>query len=255
MSTSRPAKILWACHSEAGPLRKTNQDACGLPPPWAERHRWGSLLAVADGVGGRSGGEDASRNAVACLQALYYADAGPEHPADRLRECFEGVNALNRLAKRRTGQKYHPLTTLVAAVIQGDRIWIANIGDSRAYLILAKDCGRRQLTEDHSSQIRLIKAGLASSATADRSGILTRAIGMEENCQVDIYHYTWMAGDGLVLCSDGLAAIGSDEMAQTVLERTPDRAAVDLVRMAVQMDGSDNCTALVARWEAGETHA
>lgn len=244
-----------AGYSHPGPNRARNEDAWLLPPLGATEDPRGVLLVVADGVGGLTGGAEASQAAVAHLHALYYAGVGPSHLADRLREAVEGVNALNRLAQRRTQQTPGFLTTLVAAVVLSNQIWIANLGDSRAYLIQTTDRPVKQLSEDHNNSVRLAKAGAQPQATKLRNrssdsgsaSALTRAIGLDDACQVDIYHYTWEPGNALVLCSDGLAAVPMAEMAKIALAHAPERAAVELVQRALQLDGSDNCTAIVAR--------
>lgn len=231
-------------------MRSRNEDAWALPAAEADEANFGTLMVVADGVGGLEGGGDASREAVAYLQALYYAQVGPEHLGDRLRECVEAVNALNRLESAR-----HPnpgawrLTTLVAAVLAGEHLWIANVGDSRAYLIQAATRQRRQLTEDHSGQVRAAKAGLAGRGDLDpgANGLITRAVGLSDSCQVDLYHYTWSEGDALILCTDGLSSLDAPEVAEITLGLDAARAAQTLVDEAVARDGSDNCTAIVAR--------
>jgi protein phosphatase len=212
--------------------------------------RLGALLGVADGVGGLSGGQAASQQAVTHLQALYYANAGQGHPADRLREAVEGVNALNRLTQRRNGLTSGYLTTLIAVLVLNEHVWVANVGDSRAYLIQSQSNQRRQLNEDHSSHVRLVKAGIltAQDDPGDSKRTITHAIGLSDQCQVDIYHYTWEPGDTLVLCSDGLTALPEKEMVKTTLSAHPSLAAKALVERAIQLDGSDNATAVVARW-------
>lgn len=237
-----------ACYSDRGKQREHNEDACALPGNGADEVGLGTLLALADGTGGLPGGGAASQAAVNYLQAFYYAAAGPDHPADRLRSAFEAVNALSRLAQRQLGLEQGYLTTLVAAVILSDQVWVANVGDSRAYLIQAADRQIQQLTEDHSGHVRNVKAGLVQddNPTSRHSGIITRAIGLQDSCQVDTYHYTWAPGDRLVLCSDGLAGLAADDFVAIVLEKPPASAAMELVGRAVQLDGSDNCTAVVA---------
>lgn len=251
----KPAEIQLACHSHPGRMRTRNEDACSLPPPGVDRMRWGTLLAVADGVGGMAGGQAASQQAVAQIQALYYAaydrPSGRDHPADRLRETVEGVNSLNRLAQRREGITQGHLTTLVALLIFQKDLWVANVGDSRAYLIQSRTRQRRQLTEDHSSHVRLAKAGLVREDSPDARRTITRAIGLADQCQVDIYHYTWEPGDALILCSDGLASLSEPEMVQILIQQPPALAAQKLVEQAVHLDGSDNCTAVVACWISG----
>ncbi len=234
------------CYTSAGAARPENQDACALPGAGADEARWGALLVVADGVGGMPGGAAASQEAAWQLQALYYAQVGHPDPAQRLLTCVEMVNALNRLNPQAG------LTTLVAAVVKDASIWIANIGDSRAYLIEAAAATRRQLTEDHTSQVQASKLRHTTGVKDDsyvritRSEI-TRAIGMGEQIRVDTYRYTWAQGDALVLCSDGVSALPEAEMIHLALNSPPERAAQLMVARAVELDGSDNATVILAR--------
>jgi len=249
------ATLQMACFTSPGKVRQRNEDACALPPPGANQVRWGTLLVVADGVGGIPGGEAASQQAVAYLQALYYAQTGAQDPAQRLSECVEGVNALNFISGRRLNLPQPGLTTLVAAVAAAGQIWIANVGDSRAYLVQANGRQRRQLTEDHSSRVQALKAGQVFDSTLTRltgqppgDNTITRAIGMGPHFQVDTYRYAWVPGDCLVLCSDGLAELPAQEMVDIVLSQPVEAAARRLVERAVIIDGSDNCTAALVLW-------
>ena len=241
------------CHTAPGRLRNHNEDACGLPARGADLARFGTLLIVADGVGGMPGGAQASQHAVRDLQTLFYAGSGPSQAADRLRYCVESINALNRLHPDKSDRIDGYLTTLVAAVIDGDEIWIANVGDSRAYLIQSLKSRRVQLTEDHSRETRMAKRGLTGDqAGLPHQGVITRAIGLEDHCQVDTYHYTWSPGDRLVLCSDGLAQLAEQEMINLTVGQPAPLAAKRLVDRAIEVDGSDNCTAVVAVWDVSD---
>lgn len=242
------AGLDFSCCSKPGRQRERNEDACAVPPAAVDTIGKGTLLVLADGVGGYPGGADASQQAVHALQALYYAEAGLQYPLDRLRSGVESVNALARLQQRRSGQEVGYLTTLIAAVIYEDQIWVANVGDSRAYLVQAVSKKRRQLTEDHSGHIRLVKAGLVrDTESAHASSVITRAIGLEEECQVDTYHYTWHPGDCLILCSDGLASLPEEEMVRITLNNSAANASKQLVARAIELDGSDNCTAVIGK--------
>ncbi|HUF38586.1 MAG TPA: protein phosphatase 2C domain-containing protein [Anaerolineales bacterium] len=221
-----------ACCTDPGPLRGENEDACALPPRWADPAALGTLLVVADGVGGVPGGAEASREAVSYLQALYYAPTGIDAPAERLNQAVQAVNMLNRRAPGRKADNER-LTTLVAAVIRGGELWVANVGDSRAYLCRAGRKPARQLTQDH---------------TGAQSHAITQAIGLEDECQVDLYRYVWERGNALVLCSDGLAAVPPREMSDLAVSLPAQEAAAALVQQANTLDGSDNATAIVARW-------
>lgn len=237
--------------SSPGKVRQTNEDACALPPPGADERRLGTLLALADGVGGVEGGAQASRQAVNVLQALFYASTGSQEIDERLRFCVDAVNAVNRLDVIPPVEGARKLTTLVAAVLRGAEVWIANVGDSRAYLVQATERRLVQLTEDHSGKARASKsAAMDVDWDADYApGVITRAIGLSAVCQVDGYHYTWQPGDRLILCSDGLAAVPENELIDLVLARPVAAAAHALVDKAVALDGSDNATALVAAFE------
>lgn len=247
-----PGSLSRASFTDRGKKRERNEDSCALPFSGADEAGFGTLLVLADGTGGLPGGEQASQDAVHYLQALYYATTGLRHPSDRLRQSVQGVNALSRLAQRQLGLDRGRLTTLVAAVIYSDHIWVANVGDSRAYL--AQSAGRKiqQLTEDHSLLVRAAKAGQDDPLElANRqSGVITRAIGLEDECQVDTYHYNWNPGDRLLLCSDGLVGLTADEILSTLLDHTPEDAARRLVSHSVEVDGQDNCTAVVAAWSS-----
>jgi len=220
-----------ACCTDPGRVRGHNEDACALPPPWADPGSLGTLLVVADGVGGVPGGAEASRDAVAYLQALYYAPTGPETPAERLNQAVQTVNTLNRRSPDRR-EDNERMTTLVAAVVREDELWVANVGDSRAYLCSAGAQPRRQLTQDH---------------TGSQGHSITQAIGLGDECQVDLYRYAWAPGDTLVLCSDGLAALPAQEMSGLAVSLAAADAAAALVHRANTLDGSDNATAIVAR--------
>jgi protein phosphatase len=254
-ANSTAGLIQVSCYSDAGKVRKRNEDTCALPTPGANKAEYGTLLALADGIGGLPGGAEASQEAVGSLMALYYSEVGPSHPADRLREAVGAVNALICYKKRQLDYAKGYLTTLVAAVTLSDQIWIANVGDSRAYRILSDPGKIQQLTEDHSGHVRNVKSGLAdeSDIASQRTGIITRAIGLSEECQVDTYHYSWEPGDRLLLCSDGLNSLPAEEMASISLTNPPETAARKLVSRAVELDGSDNCTVIVAAWLQPET--
>jgi len=120
------------------------------------------------------------------------------------------------------------------------------VGDSRAYLVRAQAGERRQLTEDHSEATRSSKTYPAGKPEAAREGVIHRAIGLAETCQVDVYRYTWDPADRLVLCTDGLARLSEEEMARIALSWPAPEAARQLVERAIEVDGSDNCTAVVA---------
>jgi protein phosphatase len=240
-------RVVGSAYSAAGGQRPGNEDAFALPPAGAQQARLGTLVALADGVGGQPGGAAASRAAVHFLQTLYYGPLGPREPGARLRFCFEAVNALSRATLRngRAPGQLGPLTTLVAAVAYNERLWVANVGDSRAYRARAADGQLERLTEDHSEVVepRAAHAELAPTAA------LTHAIGLDDECQVDVYRYTWAPGDRLILASDGLRGLPEAELAGLALSGTPTAVARTLVTEALRRDSRDNATAVAAAYE------
>ncbi len=244
-------RVTGGAFSATGSQRKNNEDAFGLPPAGALQARYGTLVALADGVGGRPGGAAASRAAVHFLQALYYAPLGPSDPGARLRYCFEMVNTLNRVTLKTNGQQNQgePLTTLVAAVAFNEHVWVANVGDSRAYHAHSRDGQLQRLTEDHSQVVMAASAARPGAPSATQplapTAALTQAIGLDDQCQVDVYAYTWEAGDRLLLASDGLRGLPEDEFAHLALAGSPKEAARALVTEALRRDASDNVTAVV----------
>jgi len=209
--------------SDTGRVREGNEDR------WLVR-RYGStvLLAVADGVGGSSGGEIASGVTVETLAASFATARSKENARTAL---ASGVQRANEAVLRRGAELGHPqaASTLVAVAIRGREACIANIGDSRAYLI--RHGAPRQITTDHSG-------GPTSS--------ITRFLGDARGVQPDIFVETLEAGDRLVLCSDGLTRSISDaEIAARAAGTDPARAADELVALANERGGQDNVTVII----------
>ncbi len=139
-------------------------------------------------------------------------------------------------------------TTLTAAMIEGERLLIAQVGDSRAYLLHQGEL--QQLTRDHSLMMDLIEAGQITPEEArvhPNRSVITRAIGSDPHMKPDIYELNISAGDRLLLCSDGLSTMLEDDEIQTIMRHTPSpqQCASDLVDAALQAGGYDNVTVVV----------
>jgi serine/threonine protein phosphatase PrpC len=188
------------------------------------------LMAVADGVGGGPGGEIAADAAVAELAKRFFAARTEQPLAERLADAVREANAaVLRAAEAST--KPGAASTLVAAVVRGNRAVIANVGDSRAYLV--RDGIARQLTEDH--------------AGALAHGI-TRFVGDPRGVQADVFIEELRPGDHLVLCSDGLTRhVEPQEIASTLGGSAGDiEGAVEaLVALANSRGGEDNVTVVI----------
>lgn len=212
-----------AARSETGNVREDNEDR------FVVREGHGMLLlAVADGVGGSAGGEIAANAAVVELADRFFG-AGPGRSLeDRLGDAIRDANTAVLRAAEASGNA-SAATTLVAAVIAGPRVVIANLGDSRAYLV--RDATTRQLTEDHQG---------------DTTHSITRFVGDPRGVQPDVFVDDLRAGDRLVLCSDGLTRhVEPDEIARLVSGAEPQRAADALVDLALSRGGEDNVTVVL----------
>ncbi|HSJ57414.1 MAG TPA: Stp1/IreP family PP2C-type Ser/Thr phosphatase, partial [Anaerolineae bacterium] len=206
----------------------------------------GSLFLVADGMGGHQAGEVASQGAVEMVTGEYYRDTTRDVQGSLVR-AFRVANETLYAQAQADLSKGGMGTTLVAAVIVGARVYVANVGDSRAYLI--DEQGINQITEDHSWVEEQVRVGLLTTEQARRHpqrNLVTRALGSKPAVEVDLFEGEIAAGQALLLCSDGLTGRVSDaEIADTVLKHPPPDAAHRLVAMANERGGNDNITVLL----------
>lgn len=255
--------------------RSNNEDAFSLPPSWGSQANLGTAIALADGVGGREFGEVASQEAVELFQQFYYEGKGSSEPGQRLRECVEAVNTHIFRNYQQKGDIPRGYTTLVAAVIYHDSIYIANVGDSRAYHADFRTKKIKRHTED-----QIEKGGWSDKNELDatQTHVIQQAIGFRENVFVDLYHCHWQPGDRLVLTSDGLNLLRLDNLGDSkveipsnsklhlskndskvsinlfdivlpvIFQPKAQESAQQLVQIALQLGGKDNCTAVVAEW-------
>jgi serine/threonine protein phosphatase PrpC len=248
-----------------GQIRPLNEDAWQIAGESETSHLWesrGRLLIVADGMGGHAAGEIASRLAVETLYQQYYdEDNLPLPPAIRLERAVTEANLNVYEQAIKVDAQSGMGTTLVAAIVHEGRVLIANVGDSRAYLIRAGEA--TQITHDHSWVAEQVKAGTITEEQAEKHAyrnLVTRCLGHRPGMQVDIFEHRLRAGDTLLLCSDGLSNQVSDsELAAVLSEQEPEQAVQALVDMANAQGGPDNITAVVAhvldlpaRWAEAE---
>jgi serine/threonine protein phosphatase PrpC len=217
----------------------------------------GSLFMVADGMGGAAAGEVASRMA-ADLVFGHMTTVWPEDPeisanrfAYRMREAVELAN--NRIHSH---AKEHPEvrgmgTTATVAGVFGTGLYLAQVGDSRAYLV--RDAVATQITKDQSLMQRLVEAGELTEEEAEQSerrNIILQALGPDPRVKVDLTFQELRRGDVLVLCSDGLSGQVKKEEIATVMSSTQDlvEACAKLIEAANERGGPDNITAVAARF-------
>jgi protein phosphatase len=218
----------------------------------------GTLFVVADGMGGAAAGELASRMATEAIHAFLRTQWQGSRPDDletaarHLRQSVEHANlvihshALERQDLRGMG------TTATAAMLFGRELVLAQIGDSRAYLI--RGGVATQLTKDQSLTQRLVDAGELTEEQAERSerrNIILQALGPDARVKVDLTHQPLQDGDVLLLCSDGLSGlVRREEFGRVVSDADGDldAAARTLVALANERGGPDNVTVVLARF-------
>lgn len=227
-----------AARSDRGIKRSENQDQA-----LAQELPDGSVLvAVADGVGGTGGGRTASAEAIQAVLAELSANPGAE-PAAALDAAFSFANQQVRERAAQHPELEGMATTLVAAIVRAGSAWVANVGDSRAYLF--QQGGLRQITQDHSWVAEQVRAGRLTQEEAEKSdfrNIITRGVGVAETVEQDTVGPVILpAGSVLLLCSDGLHRVVSDaEIAAVLASGAPDSMAARLIDLANRAGGPDN---------------
>jgi PPM family protein phosphatase len=227
-----------AWRSDVGRQRSVNEDDLVVRPPF---------FAVADGMGGAKAGEVASKIAAGTFEGE--ADSGEPAEAQLARILREANRRIYALAVKDESHRGMG-TTLTAAMVHGDEISFAHVGDSRAYVLRRGEL--EQLTSDHSLVAELERSGQISPEAAEhhpQRSIITRALGPEPEVEVDTYTVTGRDGDLFLLCSDGLTSMISDQEVASIMRSAEslDEAADALVRAANQSGGKDNITVVLFR--------
>lgn len=239
--------------TDVGKKRTRNEDSYLINDDY-------QLYIVADGMGGHSGGEFASKLAVTTIEEVIQGiNSDPEATmisgvntddaeySDRLRYAIEMASskifdrALYDTSLKGMG------TTTVAALVNNNELNIANVGDSRAYLFHANKLN--QLTTDHSLVSEQIKAGLISESDAKNhklKNIITRSVGFQEEVEIDIKRKKIHMGDRVLLCSDGLSNLVDDKtITEIVNDNDIKTACHTLVDLANEKGGEDNITVVI----------
>ena len=210
------------------------------------------LFAVADGMGGAQAGEVASKLAVDSFEPAVRSGQSAESYLRSIAESAnERIHSLAEEDSSRSGMG----TTLTAAIVEGDEVSIAHVGDSRAYVY--RDGELRLLTSDHSLVEELRRQGRLTDEQAEdhpQRSIITRALGPEAEVEVDTLSFSARPGDVFLLCSDGLTTMVKEEAIAEALGSSPDldEAVSRLVDAANQAGGRDNITVVAFRVEEGD---
>ena len=240
--------------SDPGQKRANNEDAAGAFEPKDTRQlkQSGRLYIVADGLGGHQMGEKASAYAVETLLKVYY-EAPDIPPEKRLRDIIQQVNRyLIAFASKNVASGEKVATTIVATVVRNGALLVANVGDSRAYLL--RDGELHKITRDHSFVGEMMRAGAITEAEAQQSKFrnrLTRSVGgSDANLEVEIYPpIPLRPGDLILLCTDGLTQYATTEDLLAATSYGSAREIVErLIHFANAHGGSDNITASVIQY-------
>lgn len=252
MSRIQDLSLRFALKSHAGRVRPLNEDAVGADPNIG-------LFVLADGLGGYNAGEIASTMAVSSLLSCLGAELELAHrsrdgsfdPARALKDALVNRNDEIFRAALHSSMYEGMATTAVVAWFLGGRLWVAHAGDSRLYRYRA---GRlEQVTRDHSFSQELLDAGMVTLDEAralPAKNLVTRAVGASPSLEPEVHEHELEPGDIILLCSDGLTEMISDENIGALMradEGDIAQAARKLVESANQAGGRDNCSVILIR--------
>ena len=248
--------------SDRGNVRENNEDRICYPRPQTTSPtppaEAGQLLLVADGVGGIQGGEHASRLTAETVKRVYYYSDHAQDPRWLLRRAIEAANQEVLTYTSTMPALRGAASTVTAAVIKGNQLYVANVGDSRTYVIRA-DGRSQQISMDHSLTQQKINQKLLDPTQAKSdvdSHVITRSVGLESSVDVDIFppatvqppYIPLALGDAVLLCSDGLTDLVTDEdIARIVAANPPQKAVNQLIKLAKRNGGHDNISVIVGR--------
>jgi protein phosphatase len=233
--------------TDIGKRRKLNQDNV-----YAAREKIGNLpniFIVADGMGGHNGGELASKWTIEVM-LQYIGAASAKNPVKLLEQALQAANTEIRRMSYEDAALYGMGTTIVAATLNGNKLQVANVGDSRLYVVCPKNKTIRQVTRDHSLVEEMVRqGGLTKEAAFNHPDkhIITRVIGAENNVRVDFFDEELKPGELVLLCSDGLTNMLFDEEIGEILYR--DKNIIDkaneLIKAANDNGGKDNIAVIL----------
>lgn len=248
-------QITFAAQTDIG-KRNNNEDNMSMhvPEDQQEMEQKGALFVVADGMGGHAKGEVASELAVTEIQNAYYQDsdqdigAALKHAVERANKIIYGKNEELQLLGETEHKKGQSMgTTCVAAVLRGDRVYVANAGDSLAYVIRTGEI--TQIAQNHDMFAEQVRKGEMSEEEAKKRGpsaVITRCLGVDPEVEIYLTSAPVQNGDVLVLCTDGLWALIEEEELRSIAEQhDPEESAQQLIKRANENGGPDNITAVV----------
>ncbi len=239
--------------SDRGKVRQHNEDSVGV-----FENKAGILAIVADGMGGHLAGDVASQMTISTFKSLWEDEPAINGPSDAEDWLLKKVAEVNEAVYEHSLS--HPEcqgmgTTIVTALVTNTFATIGHIGDSRCYLL--NNSGFNQITQDHSLVNELVKSGQISKEDAEyhpRKNVLLRALGTEQNVEIDLKTIEMEDHDVLLLCSDGLSNKVSDDILEKELSTSDDLAKTGqyLVQLANDNGGEDNISLILLKKTAHE---
>ncbi len=249
---SIPLQLEFAALTDTGLLRPHNEDAIAISPDFG-------LVILADGMGGYNAGEVASNIAITTVRQVMETElraiaAEPsvdalDHMSALLCHAVNEANTAILTAALQEPDYAGMGTTLVTALFHQQTITLAHVGDSRCYR--QRDGQLEQLTRDHSLLQDQIDAGLVSADEAwfsPNRNLITRAVGVEDNIEVEVHDYVVLPGDLYLLCSDGLTDMLTAQHIEAILQESPEDlqlAAASLLAIANEQGGRDNISVIL----------
>ncbi len=255
MKSSRRGRLETGCSWDTGLIRELNEDSILCTRFDIKTHSRvisAGLFAVADGMGGHSAGEIASDLATrtlfaSCLSGLLSDPPAP--PLSVLATAFDEANS--KVIDFASNRNLRGMgTTLTAALVIDGDMYVVHIGDSRCYVINARET--IQVTRDHSVVQHLLDVGaitLEQAKNHPRRSELTRVLGHSRDIVPDLYHIKLYAGDNILICSDGLCSVlPSNKISETVMgSPSPSQACIDLTAQANLAGGPDNISVIIVK--------
>ena len=245
--------------TDTGCVRSQNEDAFVLfeAEDNFEIEEKGNLMVICDGMGGAKAGKEASSIAVQEIGKVYYQSKTKDVRA----AINQAIRAANQqiFSQSQHHEEYRGMgTTVVAAIVKDDKAFIAHIGDSRCYLIRKREIA--QVTEDHTIVQKMVNKGLITPEEArhhPEGHILSRSLGVDVNVEIDITMepLTLKQGDILILCTDGLSnVVSEDEILQISMSGTAQHAVEKLISLAKERGAPDNVTVQIAKVHGKKPH-
>lgn len=239
--------------TDVGRIRSMNQDAV-----FSSDGKIGKLpnvFVVADGMGGHNAGDRASCCAIETFLSSVRRQKREKNPVRIIEKAMTRANE-RVYTEANSEERYSGMgTTMVVAAVDHDTLYVANVGDSRLYLIRGTEI--RQITRDHSLVEEMIRGGCLTREEGwhhPDKNVITRAIGVGDKVQIDFFEEEMEKGDTILMCTDGLSNMVSDEEICELIGEADDlkSAGENLVKKANENGGSDNITVLLMRKQTNE---